>query len=147
MYKYYLIFFLAFTSSEIKSESLNYEFSNWSGKPLSVYVTKPKRINSQTRLVVVMHGRKRNAEEYRDQWIETSNELNLLVVVPEFSNKDFPEVWGFNYGNVKTKTLVPVQSFFYLFEKNSEWFQPHLRKQQDLLGAALTLWRYSLPTC
>ena len=56
-----------------------------------------------------MHGRKRNAEEYRDQWIETSNELNLLVVVPEFSNKNFPEVWGFNYGNVKTKNLEPIQ--------------------------------------
>ena len=62
-----------------------------------------------------MHGRKRNAEEYRDQWIETSNELNLLVVVPEFSNKDFPEVWGFNYGNVKTKTLVPVQKNLHAF--------------------------------
>lgn len=115
MHKYYLIFFLAFSLSEIKSESLNYEFSNWSGKPLSLYVTKPKRINSQTRLVVVMHGRKRNAEEYRDQWIEASNELNLLVVVPEFSNKNFPEVWGFNYGNVKTKTLEPIQKNLHAF--------------------------------
>ena len=115
MYKYYLIFFLAFTSSEIKPKSLNYEFSNWSGKPLSLYVTKPKRINSQTRLVVVMHGRKRDAEEYRDQWIEASNELNLLVVVPEFSNKNFPEVWGFNYGNVKTKTLEPIQKNLHAF--------------------------------
>jgi hypothetical protein len=49
-----------------------------------------------------MHGRKRNAEEYRDQWIEAAKDLNLLVVVPEFSEKNFPEVWGFNYGNVMT---------------------------------------------
>jgi len=115
MYKYYLIFFLTFASSEIKTESLDYKFSNWSGKPISVYVTKPKKIDSSTRLVVVMHGRKRNAEEYRNQWIEVSKELNLLVVVPEFSNKNFPEVWGFNYGNVKTKTLKPVQKNLHAF--------------------------------
>ena len=115
MYKYYLIFFLTFASSEIKAESLDYKFSNWSGEPISVYVTKPKKINSSTRLVVVMHGRKRNAEEYRNQWIEVSKELNLLVVVPEFSDKNFPEVWGFNYGNVKTKTLKPVPKSLHAF--------------------------------
>tara|TARA_A100001015_G_scaffold266736_1_gene316197 strand:- start:605 stop:1468 length:864 start_codon:yes stop_codon:yes gene_type:complete len=115
MYKYYLIFFLTFASSEIKAESQEYKFSNWSGKPISVYVTKPRKINSSTRLVVVMHGRKRNAKEYRNQWIEASKELNLLVVVPEFSDKNFPEVWGYNYGNVKTKTLKPVPKSLHAF--------------------------------
>ena len=33
-----------------------------------------------TRLVVVMHGRKRNAEEYRDQWSESAKDLNLLSI-------------------------------------------------------------------
>jgi hypothetical protein len=62
-----------------------------------------------------MHGRKRNAKEYRNQWIEASKELNLLVVVPEFSDKNFPEVWGYNYGNVKTKTLKPVPKSLHAF--------------------------------
>ena len=56
-----------------------------------------------------MHGRKRNAEEYRDQWIEAAKDLNLLVVVPEFSEKNFPEVWGFNYGNVMTLNQSPLK--------------------------------------
>tara|TARA_B000000609_G_scaffold142665_1_gene122256 strand:- start:178 stop:882 length:705 start_codon:yes stop_codon:yes gene_type:complete len=50
-----------------------------------------------------MHGRKRNAEEYRDQWSDFANELNLVVVVPEFSEAQFPMVWGYNYGGIKTK--------------------------------------------
>jgi poly(3-hydroxybutyrate) depolymerase len=62
-----------------------------------------------------MHGRKRNAEEYRDQWMKASRELNLLVIVPEFSEKNFPEVWGFNYGNVKTKNLEPIQKNLHAF--------------------------------
>ena len=62
-----------------------------------------------------MHGRKRNAEEYRDQWVKASQELNLLVIVPEFSEKNFPEVWGFNYGNIKTKNLEPIQEDLHAF--------------------------------
>ena len=50
-----------------------------------------------------MHGRKRNAEEYRDQWSDFANELNLVVVVPEFSEAQFPMVWGYNYGGIKTE--------------------------------------------
>ena len=36
-----------------------------------------------------MH-RQRNAEEYRDQWGDAAKELNLLVIVPEFSEDTFP---------------------------------------------------------
>ena len=59
-----------------------YKFTNWDGVALPVSVAKPGNVNKATRLVVVMHGRKRNAEEYRDQWIEAAKDLNLLVVVP-----------------------------------------------------------------
>ena len=59
-----------------------YKFTNWDGVDLPVFVAKPGNVNKATRLVVVMHGRKRNAEEYRDQWIEAAKDLNLLVVVP-----------------------------------------------------------------
>ena len=41
--------------------------------------------------------------------------LNLLVIVPEFSEKNFPEVWGFNYGNIKTKNLEPIQKDLHAF--------------------------------
>ena len=85
-----------------------YQFENWDGAKLSVFVTKPNKINKSTRLVVVMHGRKRNAEEYRDQWIDSAKDLNLLVLVPEFSEQNFPQVWGFNYGNLKTASLEPI---------------------------------------
>ena len=38
-----------------------YKFTNWDGVDLPVFVAKPGKINKATRLVVVMHGRKRNA--------------------------------------------------------------------------------------
>mgnify|MGYP002700720026 FL=1 len=85
-----------------------YKFTNWDGVDLPVFVAKPNKVNKATRLVVVMHGRKRNAEEYRDQWIEAAKDLNLLVVVPEFSEQNVPQVWGFNYVHVKHASSEPI---------------------------------------
>ncbi|MDA8958302.1 hypothetical protein OAZ03_01600 [Gammaproteobacteria bacterium] len=101
----FLIFFLAY---EIKGDEMFY-YSNDTFKETPVFFAGPERVDKNTRLVVVMHGRKRNAEEYRDQWKEAAKDLNLLVIVPEFSEKNFPQVWGFNYGNIKTANLEPIQ--------------------------------------
>ena len=115
MHKFIFTFLFASIAWHTSAESLEYKFEDWSGSFLPTYVAKPNKINAETRLVVVMHGRKRNAEEYRDQWVEASQELNLLVIVPEFSEKNFPEVWGFNYGNIKTKNLEPIQQDLHAF--------------------------------
>ena len=100
----FLIYFLAY---EIKGDEMFY-YSNDAFNEIPVFFTGPERVDKNTRLVVVMHGRKRNAEEYRDQWKEAAKDLNLLVIVPEFSEKNFPQVWGFNYGNIKTANLEPI---------------------------------------
>ena len=115
MHKFIFTFLITSIAWNASAESLEYKFEDWSGSFLPTYVAKPNKINAKTRLVVVMHGRKRNAEEYRDQWVKASQELNLLVIVPEFSEKNFPEVWGFNYGNIKTKNLEPIQEDLHAF--------------------------------
>tara|TARA_B100001250_G_scaffold280746_1_gene243075 strand:+ start:428 stop:1291 length:864 start_codon:yes stop_codon:yes gene_type:complete len=115
MYKFIFTFLFILFSWNVSAELLEYQFENWSGATLPTYVAKPSKVNAATRLVVVMHGRKRNAEEYRDQWAQASEELNLLVVVPEFSEKNFPEVWGFNYGNIKTRNLEPIATELHAF--------------------------------
>ena len=112
MIKFYQHFFLLallfFVSPSAIAAEQEYSFSGWSGSELPVFYASPSKINKATRLVVVMHGRRRNAEEYRNQWQEAAEDLNLLVIVPEFSEKNFPQVWGFNYGNIKTEDLVPI---------------------------------------
>tara|TARA_X000000368_G_scaffold326561_1_gene263582 strand:+ start:840 stop:1703 length:864 start_codon:yes stop_codon:yes gene_type:complete len=115
MYKFIFTFLVTSIAWNARAELLEYKFEDWSGVSLPTYVTKPNKISATTRLVVVMHGRKRNAEEYRDQWAKASEELNLVVIVPEFSEKNFPEVWGFNYGNIKTKNLEPIPKELHAF--------------------------------
>ena len=94
-----LLLFVIFTFVLFADEN-TFNFSTDSIKDISVFYVTPKKINKNTRLVVVMHGRKRNGEEYRDQWIDPAKELNLVVVVPEFSEASFPGVHSYNYGNV-----------------------------------------------
>jgi len=115
MYKFFLTFLFAFVVLDGDAATEDYKFEKWSGPSLPIYVAKPNKINKSTRLVVVMHGRKRNAEEYRDQWLQASQELNLFVIVPEFSEEKFPEVWGFNYGNIKTKNLDLIRKDLHAF--------------------------------
>ena len=115
MYKFFLTFLFAFFALDGDAATEDYKFEKWSGASLPIYVAKPNKINKSTRLVVVMHGRKRNAEEYRDQWLQASQDLNLFVIVPEFSEEKFPEVWGFNYGNIKTKNLDLIRKDLHAF--------------------------------
>ena len=115
MHKFIFTFLFASITWNVSADLLEYEFEDWSGSSLPTYVTKPNKINAETRLIVVMHGRKRNAEDYRDQWVQASQDLNLVVIVPEFSEKNFPEVWGFNYGNIKTKNLKPIKRDLHAF--------------------------------
>ena len=112
------LFFLVLISclsQNLKADQGSFVFESWNGPSLNVFFASPRKINANTRLVVVMHGRKRNAEEYRNQWVESANELNLLVIVPEFNDKDFPSVWGFNYGNIKTSQMTPISKSLHAF--------------------------------
>ena len=41
--------------------------------------------------------------------------MPLFVIVPEFSEEKFQEVWGFNYGNIKTKNLDLIRKDLHAF--------------------------------
>jgi poly(3-hydroxybutyrate) depolymerase len=65
-----------------------------------VYLTRPVNLLPDRPIVFVMHGMGRNADEYRDQWHELAKEHDFLLVVPEFSDRQFPGAESYNLGNV-----------------------------------------------
>lgn len=67
---------------------------------LRVFYYRPNGWTPDKPIVIVQHGLKRNASEYRDGWIKYADEYNLLVVCPEFSEGKFPGVRYYNTGNV-----------------------------------------------
>jgi len=77
-----------------------FEFSGWDGPALPVWYHAPASLNPATPVVFVMHGTSRNADDYRDQWSGLAERYGFLLLVPEFSDADFPERAGYNFGNV-----------------------------------------------
>lgn len=73
------------------------------GKRIPVWTFKPEDFGPDTPIVFVMHGASRNADGYRDSWIEPAKRHGFLVVAPEFSKTAFPGSRSYNLGNVRIR--------------------------------------------
>ena len=71
-----------------------------SGKSLWAWYYRPAGLTADSPIVFVMHGVRRNANSYRNNWISFAEHHRFLIVAPEFSRDDFPGSWHYNLGNV-----------------------------------------------
>ncbi len=62
-------------------------YKNSERKSIKVWTYKPENWNDKDKIVFVMHGGGRNADDYLNAWVELANKNNLLIIVPEFENK------------------------------------------------------------
>jgi len=83
----------------MKSGKGSFIFSGWGGDTVKVWYYLPQNAIPETPFVFVMHGTKRNGEDYCDDWIPYAMRYNFLIVVPEFSEKNFTGDEGYNFGN------------------------------------------------
>lgn len=67
---------------------------------INVYYHRPAETEADAPIVFVLHGLNRNADDYRDNWIELANKGRFIVLAPEFSDVDFPATSGYNLGNI-----------------------------------------------
>jgi cyanophycinase len=82
------------------------------GLPLEVFTYRPASF-ADGPLLVVMHGMRRNAEDYRDYAIPLADRAGALVVVPQFDEKRFP-TQAYQGGNVmKDGQAQPPASWTY----------------------------------
>ncbi|PSF13926.1 hypothetical protein [Marinobacter shengliensis] len=70
-------------------------------KPINMrlWYSAPDQITPDTPVVMVMHGGRRDADQYRDYWGSYARKYGALIVSPEISRKDFPTGWGYQAGN------------------------------------------------
>lgn len=74
-----------------------------SGRAINVFTYRPKAFSSTSPVLIVIHGNRRNADTYRDQWIDQAEKYNALLLAPQFSRRNgFPQDSHFNMGNVFT---------------------------------------------
>lgn len=83
-------------------------------KSLEVFSYQPAGADATTPIVVVMTGVDRNAATYRNDWMTVAEQYHLRVIVPRFSEQDFPGAAGYNLGNLvdaKTHRKLPASQW------------------------------------
>ncbi|MFN1834266.1 hypothetical protein AB2B38_003295 [Balneola sp. MJW-20] len=60
-----------------------------STKTIQVYYHMPESYNENSEIVMVIPGAGRNADDYRDAWIQISEKYDVLVLSPSFSERDY----------------------------------------------------------
>lgn len=85
------------------------------GRTIPVFLFRPESYKRE-RILVVMHGINRNAEEYRDHAEKMADRLGTLIVAPLFDVKQFPSV-KYQRGGVvnQDNELQPREEWTYLF--------------------------------
>ncbi|QEM83402.1 hypothetical protein [Halomonas binhaiensis] len=79
----------------------HYEFDDpATQQKISVYYYQPSRYDADMPIVLVLHGLRRDAEAYRDSWVEFAEREGLMILAPRFSSDTYPGGNGFNLGNV-----------------------------------------------
>jgi poly(3-hydroxybutyrate) depolymerase len=68
--------------------------------PLPVHLYVPEVAASDAPIVMVMHGASRNADDYRDNWIEVAQGCDVIIAAPEFSSERFPRSERYNLGGL-----------------------------------------------
>lgn len=69
-------------------------------EPMPVWFHRPAAWRPEGRVVVVMHGLRRDADRYRDEWRGLAERQGFLLLVPEFSAAKFPGTRWYNFGNL-----------------------------------------------
>ncbi len=77
-------------------------------KPITIWYYQPQNFTPDSRIVFVMHGTKRKAENYRKHWIEHAEKYNFLLLCPEFSKEYYPTSRQYNQGNIFSDEGMPV---------------------------------------
>ena len=79
-----------------------------SGKPINLWYHTPREDPKDLPILFVFHGVNRNAQEYRDNWVQLSEQYQVLVIVPEFSQVSYPGSRSYQLGNMFDGEGEPV---------------------------------------
>ena len=99
------------------------------GIDVNVFTWMPEDFSTETTpILIVLHGYKRNADRYRDDWVPHAERLGALLLAPEFSQTAFPGPRAYEVGNMRSvdrRSFLPTERWAYglverLFDKAKE---------------------------
>lgn len=76
-------------------------------KPVKVWYSAPRGSLKNAQILIVMHGAHRDGRGYRDDWVPLLRGSDTLLLVPEFSEDDYPGTEAYNLGRTIDKDGDP----------------------------------------
>ncbi len=89
------------------AHTLQYVDTAFPDRPLSLYSARPCGYDPDTPVLFVHHGVGRNGRDYRDYWARMVDDLGILVIAVEFSERHFPEYLWYHFGNLHDENGRP----------------------------------------
>lgn len=68
-------------------------------KAIKIYYHKPKKFTQNSKILIVVPGAGRNADSYRNSWIEASEKYNILILSPMYLETDY-DYGAYHMGNL-----------------------------------------------
>ena len=85
-----LIFFTLYLSLFCFPAKLDkFTYVVWDKPDLDVYYHLPEIINDETKVLFVIHGNSRNADNYLNTWIKLAKDKNYAIFAPHFKRSQF----------------------------------------------------------
>ncbi|WP_167140467.1 alpha/beta hydrolase [Diaminobutyricimonas sp. TR449] len=66
--------------------------------PVKVWYSAPEGRLEDAPILIVMHGAQRDGRAYRQDWLPLLEDTDVLLLVPEFSDDEYPGVEAYNLG-------------------------------------------------
>jgi hypothetical protein len=77
-------------------------------RSIRIFYFRPQPSVRDARVVIAMHGLDRAAADFRDVLAGQAERNGQIVLVPEFDAEAFPDVYAYNYGNVRLAPPSPT---------------------------------------
>lgn len=107
-------------SENIRVNTGQFTFDAWDGIPLQVHTAEPENARADAPIIIVMHGARRNADMYRDSWIDLAKTYGFVVYAPEFTKAQFPKSRAYNMGGLTSKKAGAFDAIELLFDTIKE---------------------------
>ncbi len=80
-----------------------------------LHAARPVYFNPDTPVLFVHHGVGRNGADYRDYWLKLVDEVGILAIAIEFSERYFPDYLRYHFGNMHNEdgSVNPRQQWTY----------------------------------
>ena len=132
-------------TNRIRGGSGSFVFRDLRGnknKPITIWYYMPKEPKPKMPVVFVMHGVKRNGQEYRNAWVKHAEKEKFLLLVPEFTAKLYPGSRQYNLGNMFLSSGKPINKSKWTYTAIEHIFD-HVRSNMGVTAEKYSIYGHS----